>query len=95
MEQADLVELVLVDGVVDDGVGGGFLRGDEALGGDHGDVPLLGPSLRERSGPGGGGGEEVWQPGRGAVASGAERVGRRRKEMEREETDMWGPLTAH
>jgi len=27
--------------------------------------------------------------------SGAERVGRRRKEMEREETDMWGPLTAH
>ena len=44
---------------------------------------------------GGGGAEEVGQSGRGAVASGAERVGRRRKEMEREETNMWGPLTAH
>jgi hypothetical protein len=35
------VEFVLVAGVVDHGVGGGVLRGDEALGGDHGDVPLL------------------------------------------------------
>ena len=43
VEQADLVELVLVDGV-----GGGVLRGDEAVGGDHGDVPLL-PVQRSRS----------------------------------------------
>jgi len=41
VEQADLVELVLVDGVVYDGVGGGVLRGDKAVGGNHGDVPLL------------------------------------------------------
>ncbi len=48
-----LVEFVLVAGVVDHGVGGGVLRGDEALGGDHGDVPLLllalpGQRLRRR-----------------------------------------------
>jgi len=30
--------------------------------------------------------------GGGGAASGASRVGRR-KEMEREKTDMWGPLT--
>jgi hypothetical protein len=41
VEQPDLVELVLVDGVVYDGVGGGVLRGDKAVGGNHGDVPLL------------------------------------------------------
>jgi hypothetical protein len=40
-EEAYLVELVLVDGVVDDGVGGGVLCGDEALRGDHGDVAFL------------------------------------------------------
>ena len=43
VEQADLVELVLVDGV-----GGGVLRGDEAVGGDHGDVPLLPVQRRRR-----------------------------------------------
>jgi len=56
--------------------------------------PVTLPPRRGRGGGGGGG--EVRQArvggGGGGAASGASRVGRR-KEMEREKTDMWGPLT--
>ena len=50
VEQPDLVELVLVDGVVYDGVGGGVLRGDKAVGGNHGDVPPPSPCSEDGGG---------------------------------------------
>lgn len=41
VEQPNLVELVLIHSVVNNGIGRGFPGGDEAVGGDHGDVALL------------------------------------------------------
>lgn len=55
IDQADLVELVLVDFVVDDGVGVPALRGHEALALDDGDVVVSSGG----SGGGGGGDEGV------------------------------------
>lgn len=54
IDQADLVELVLVDFVVEDCVGVPALRGHEALALDEGDVVISGGG----GGGGGGGGDE-------------------------------------